>query len=491
MFVFFGPDNASPLAHAVRLYDLNGGSAAVILRIPGKQEAAATATLPTNGPVLQAISSGGWGVNLQARVDYAAPAEEKPKDPRKKPTYNLSIRDSATGLVERYPAVSTDPVSQRTLPRLLRGSRLATVTSRPLEFPKAHDAIKPGEDPWDTHLGPVQMPQAADPGIGPPPPPAPQSNKFSAFTLPAEALNSRPNKDDYAPADAENGIFLLNGHDVFFNILVVAPFADGSDVPPDVLAQAAALAVAKRAVMLVDASADWTSTEVALQRRQDFDVFGESQRNCAIYYPRLDLGDTGLVDTSNFPASGAVAGLIASTDRARGIWKAPAGIETRIAGALRLTEVLDNFDSGRLNPEGINALRALPEIGMVIWGARTMDGADILTSDWKYLPIRRLALYIEESLYRGTQWVVFEPNDEPLWGQIRLNVGAFMHTLFRQGAFQGASARDAYFVKCDSDTTPQADIDRGIVNILVGFAPLKPAEFVIIQLQQIAGQIEV
>jgi uncharacterized protein len=271
----------------------------------------------------------------------------------------------------------------------------------------------------------------------------------------------------------------------------LTPLPDGSDVPPEVLAEAARIAQDKRAFMIVDAPADWTSTDVALQKRQDFDVLGEAQKNCAIYYPRLDLGDTGLVDSSNFPASGAIAGLYAATDTDRGIWKAPAGIATRIAGALRLTEVLDNFDSGRLNPEGINALRALPDIGMVAWGARTMNGADILTSDWKYVPIRRLALYIEESLYRGTQWVVFEPNDEPLWAQIRLNVGAFMHTLFRQGAFQGTSARDAYFVKCDADTTPQADRDRGIVNILVGFAPLKPAEFVVIQLQQIAGQIEV
>jgi len=101
-----------------------------------------------------------------------------------------------------------------------------------------------------------------------------------------------------------------------------------------------------------------------------------------------------------------------------------------------------------------------------------------------------LALFIEESLYRGTQWAVFEPNDEPLWAQIRLNLGSFMHGLFRQGAFQGKSPREAYFVKCDSETTTQADINQGIVNIVVGFAPLKPAEFVIIQNQQIAGQLE-
>ena len=126
-----------------------------------------------------------------------------------------------------------------------------------------------------------------------------------------------------------------------------------------------------------------------------------------------------------------------------------------------------------------------------VWGARTLAGADVLASEWKYVPVRRMALFIEESLYRGTQWVVFEPNDEPLWAQIRLNVGAFMQNLFRQGAFQGSSPREAYFVKCDSETTTQNDIDRGIVNILVGFAPLKPAEFVVIKLQQMAGQIEV
>jgi hypothetical protein len=126
--------------------------------------------------------------------------------------------------------------------------------------------------------------------------------------------------------------------------------------------------------------------------------------------------------------------------------------------------------------------------GNVAWGSRTLAGADAIASEWKYVPVRRTALFLEESLYRGTQWVVFEPNDEPLWAQIRLNVGAFMHNLFRQGAFQGASPRDAYLVKCDSETTTQDDINLGIVNILVGFAPLKPAEFVIVKIQQLAGQ---
>jgi hypothetical protein len=139
-------------------------------------------------------------------------------------------------------------------------------------------------------------------------------------------------------------------------------------------------------------------------------------------------------------------------------------------------------------PLGLNCLRNFPVVGNVSWGARTLDGADVLASQWKYIPVRRLALYIEESLYRGLQWAVFEPNDEPLWSQIRLNVGTFMHDLFRKGAFQGSSPRQAYLVQCDAETTPQSDIDKGIVNVVVGFAPLKPAEFVILRIRQLAGQ---
>ena len=152
---------------------------------------------------------------------------------------------------------------------------------------------------------------------------------------------------------------------------------------------------------------------------------------------------------------------------------------------------ITNAENGELNPLAINCLRSMPPAGTVIWGARTLQGDDRLASEWKYISVRRLALYIDESLYRGTQWAVFEPNDETLWSQLRLNIGAFMNNLFRQGAFQGQSTKDAYFVQCDSTTTTQNDIDQGLVNILIGFAPLKPAEFVILSLQQIAGQLAV
>jgi uncharacterized protein len=157
----------------------------------------------------------------------------------------------------------------------------------------------------------------------------------------------------------------------------------------------------------------------------------------------------------------------------------------------QLSVLLTDMENGQLNPLGLNCLRSFPIVGRVIWGARTLQGADQLESQWKYIPVRRTALFIEQSLYQGTQWVVFEPNDDSLWAQIRLSVGSFMQSLFRQGAFQGTTPQTAYFVKCDGESTTQNDIDQGIVNIVVGFAPLKPAEFVIIQIQQMAGQLQV
>ncbi len=214
-------------------------------------------------------------------------------------------------------------------------------------------------------------------------------------------------------------------------------------------------------------------------------------RNAALYYPRVRIPDplNGL-RLRTVGASGTIAGLYARTDDERGVWKAPAGTDAVLRGVSELEYRLTDSENGTLNPLAINCLRTFPVFGTVCWGARTLDGSDQEASEWKYVPVRRLALYLEESLYRGTKWVVFEPNDEPLWSQIRLNVGAFMQNLFRQGAFQGKTPREAYFVKCDGETTTQNDINLGIVNILVGFAPLKPAEFVVIRLQQMAGQVE-
>jgi uncharacterized protein len=215
-------------------------------------------------------------------------------------------------------------------------------------------------------------------------------------------------------------------------------------------------------------------------------------RNAALFFPRVRIPDPlNEFRLRSVGASGTIAGLFARTDRDRGVWKAPAGTEASLTNVAAYDYTLTDAENGSLNPLAINCLRNFPIYGPICWGSRTLDGSDVAASEWKYIPVRRLALYLEESLFRGSQWVVFEPNDEPLWSQIRLNVGAFMQNLFRQGAFQGKTPREAYLVKCDRETTTQNDINLGIVNIVVGFAPLKPAEFVILKIQQLAGQIDV
>jgi hypothetical protein len=291
---------------------------------------------------------------------------------------------------------------------------------------------------------------------------------------------------------AKTGMYALLIVDLF-NILCLPAAALLPDTnSSQVSANAISLCTQRRAFYILDppqASAD-RDTFAGIQTWLDQNSSLRS-RNAALYFPRVDLADP----LNNFQlrptaVSGTMAGIYARTDANRGVWKAPAGTETSLSGVQGLEYTLIDGENGVLNPIAINCLRTFPVYGPVCWGARTLNGADQLADDYKYIPVRRFALFMEESLYRGTQWVVFEPNDEPLWSQIRLNVGAFMQGLFRQGAFQGTTPQAAYFVKCDDETTTQNDINNGIVNIIVGFAPLKPAEFVIIQIQQIAGQIQ-
>jgi uncharacterized protein len=294
------------------------------------------------------------------------------------------------------------------------------------------------------------------------------------------------------------GIYALEKVDLF-NILCIPdatraavgdPGALDSTVDPNsIFGAATTFCEQQRAFLLIDpppevsdieTAADWKAAQLTVRHK-----------NAAAYFPRLKLPDPlNNYQLRTFAPCGVIAGLYARIDATRGVWKAPAGVEATLAGVQGVTYKMSDAENGALNPLGLNCLRIFPIYGAISWGARTLVGSDDEGSEWKYVPVRRLALFLEESLFRGSKWVVFEPNDEPLWAQIRLNVGAFMQTLFRQGAFQGKTPREAYFVKCDSETTTQDDINRGVVNILVGFAPLKPAEFVVIKLQQMAGQIQ-
>jgi phage tail sheath protein FI len=283
----------------------------------------------------------------------------------------------------------------------------------------------------------------------------------------------------------KSGIYALEDVDLF-NILVI-PDDLGSD--DAVISEALAYCQQRRAMLIVDLPANVNSLTAAQAWIKN--PATPKNDNGAAYFPRALFPDAQQAYRPRvMPVAGAIAGLYARTDASRGVWKAPAGTAANLVGPTSVNVGLTDMENGTINPLGLNAVRSLPIYGFVSWGARTLHGADVMASQWKYVPVRRTALYIEESLFRGTKWVVFEPNDEPLWAQIRLSVGSFMHGLFRQGAFQGDSPRKAYLVKCDSETTTQNDIDQGIVNILVGFAPLKPAEFVVIQITQLAGQLD-
>jgi hypothetical protein len=275
-----------------------------------------------------------------------------------------------------------------------------------------------------------------------------------------------------------------------FNIMVLPRDVNHSNATMRALwAPASNFCEKRRAFLLIDPPPDWTDHDKAVSASIGVNTLrvGLSKQYSAVFFPNLTIRE-GVKELAVGPG-GAIAGLMARIDGTRGVWKAPAGTEADLRGVVGVQRRLSDGENGVLNPRAVNAIRLFPN-GIVSWGARTMDGDDAFASEYKYIPIRRLANFIEESLYRGLTWAVFEPNDEPLWGQIRLNVGAFMHNLFRQGAFQGATPREAYFVRCDSTTTTQNDINLGIVNIIVGFAPLKPAEFVVLYLQQIAGQIQ-
>ena len=238
----------------------------------------------------------------------------------------------------------------------------------------------------------------------------------------------------------------------------------------------------RRAMLIVDAPLEWTTPQGVAglvdgprsKLESDIGLAGEDAPNAILIYPRIRQADpdrNGQIDS--FVPCGIMAGIIARTDELRGVWKAPAGIGASLVGIHSLSVLLNDVQTGILNKVGINCLRNFPALGNVVWGARTLDGDDQNASPWKFFPVRRTALYIEESVDRGTQWAVFEPNDEQLWEKLRLDVGAFMDNLFRQGAFQGQAPRDAYFVKCDQATTTPPDVSGGIVNILVGFAPLR------------------
>lgn len=477
--VFGGLFTPSQASYAVQHYFLNGGSVAFIVRVTAGTSAAAAVTLQDSTPAdtiaVAASSEGAWGNDLAIGVASAAGATD---------TFTLLVREFDNGRVvneEAFIDLSTDANAPRYGQTVVnRDSELLTITQTADQLPVANtvdgaaaetledlleaaladltaldgtagaDGAVPGATGWETAASPALRGSEAD-GTGIYALNAIAPEQFNLMCIPDAVsmdVSNNTNRGNMVAIYQEANTYCRNN----FAFLLV-------DIPENL----------NRANIMPD----WISQLGAARGP-----------NAAAYFPRLE-GPDGLdpINPRSLPSSGAVAGLFARTDSTRGVWKAPAGTDARIAGGAP-EEMLTDRQHGPLNTSGLNVLRTFPVHGSIVWGSRTLDGADARASEWRYVPVRRLSLFIEASLRRGMQWAVFEPNDEPLWGQIRLNVGSFMNQLHRQGAFAGASANDAYLVKCDSETTTQADINLGIVNVLVAFAPVRPAEFVVLRIQQ-------
>jgi phage tail sheath protein FI len=481
---FGGLNFDCPMSYAIRDFFQNGGNKAVIVRLYKQDGNKATkATIRILGKdqpkplVLEARTEGAWGNMLRARIDYQVSDEVAQKyGLTKDDLFNLTIRKMPKGPEESFLNVAIKE-SPRRLDRVLatESALVEVQDAANMDFPGAHADPDPGKSVWDDTTDPAKATSTKVVLGG-----ADEAADSMALTDKADFTGSENNKA---------GMYALQNVDLF-NLLCIPPDTRHGDTPKEVYQEALAFCVKRRAMLIIDAPFGWKDAKdiTTNNKLADLGINDENARNAALYFPRVTAADPlqGLqVDT--FVPCGMVAGVIATTDSLRGIWKAPAGSGAVLSGIVGLAASLTDAENGMLNALGINCLRSFPMTGPVVWGARTLRGADLLADEYKYIPVRRLALFLEESLYRGTRWVVFEPNDEPLWSQIRLNVGAFMNNLFRQGAFQGQTPDKAYFVKCDRDTTTQNDINLGIINIVVGFAPLKPAEFVVLMIQQIAG----
>ncbi|MBT8075180.1 MAG: phage tail sheath subtilisin-like domain-containing protein [Gammaproteobacteria bacterium] len=443
-----------PMGFAVNQYFQNGGGRALVIRVTNGARAATGSADTLN---LVAASAGAWGMGLTISITHPDPVLFP--DAAADELFNLSVTDSSTGAMETFENVSV----------LSDHSRLVTTK-------------------LEQHSNLVRIA-----GTLPPARPA-QVNGVAFNADGADGLTITDAQiSGPALAASRHGLWALEKAGLF-NLLCIPPFSldAAGDIGAQTRSAAARYCLDRRAIFIADPLHAWSGASDLTDPVTGLDgaAWGMARNaNTALYYPRIIQPNPLLGgQLSEFAPCGAIAGIIVRTDTKRGVWKAPAGRDAVLSSVAALALDISQADNGVLNEQGVNCLRSLPGIGRVVWGSRTLAGSNRQASEWKYLPVRRTALYIEESLFRGTHWAVFEPNDERLWARIRLAAGAFMQGLFRQGAFQGTSPKEAFFVKCDSETNSRSDIDNGILNLLVGFAPLKPAEFVVIKIQKTAGQ---
>jgi hypothetical protein len=414
---------------------------------------------------LAAQNPGAWGNGLVATITPAAAIGAQPPAPGIVPgVFNLSVqRLSGKQVVasESYLNLTmADPNSPQYAPSVVAASSLVVLAAA---------------DPEATELG---LPVPTTPVVL-----TFTDGTDGSVKQPVDAANLLGNGfaggNPLAPLDAIAP--------AVFNLLCLPTLANGSEsMIESVFAQAMSFCAARQAFFLLDIPP--TVQTVGQMQSWVESYTSEENYSGAVYFPRLSMPDPlNGYRPKNVAPSGTLAGVYAASDAAVGVWKAPAGTTAVLQGATPVLQMTDS-ENGVLNPLGVNALRNFPIYGNISWGARTLAGADEIGSEWKYIPVRRLVDYIEQSLVANLKWAVFQPNDQTLWANLAQEVSTFLQGLYNQGALFGATPAQAYFVTCDATTTTPTDIAQGIVNILIGVAPVNPAEFVILQIQQIAGQ---
>ncbi len=479
--IFGGLDEGSEASYGIQQFFQSGGGVAWVVRVVPASSAASSATisptqdleLPGSVPdtdfTVSANSPGAWGDTLAVGIESNEPDD----------TFNLTVQiNSGTAakpsyqIAESYYKLSVDPSLPNYAPAVVNpASQYIVLTTGGNSMPSSGLAsddpipLSGGEDgAWTgaSELANAINAQLGDPtGTNPSTPAlemiAPET--FNLLCLPATSILD----EDSRFSVFQNAQSFCEANRAFYIVDPPAP----------------------EAMQTVPGVTDWN--EIPAENTSQFISWvtpygGEDSYWSAVYFPFISTADA-LNNNNPRPVapSGTLAGIYAATDNAVGVWKAPAGVDAQILSTLMAQ--LTNNDSGQMNPLGYNALRTFPIYNNVVWGARTLAGADLLQSAFKYINVRRLTNFIELSLVQSLKWAVFESNAPPLWSSISLEVSSFMSGLFGQGAFQGTTPTQAYFVQCDSSTTTQQDIQNGIVNVVVGFAPVYPAEFVVLTIE--------
>lgn len=449
-------------AYAMDAFYANGGSTAYVVRA---MDGAGTARASRRGATVVASSPGVWGDAVSVAFLRASGADATRF--RIAVVYEVPGPGSERRVVEVWDRLSIDPRDENYVVDKLAGSAFLR---------------------WNTDSGPPTAAPGFD-SVGTPPTNTPSEDDIVED---ATALSGGTGGgDDLDPADysAILGAQLAGVDDAALLVATCDAFLGTDESIYTTLVGAFVDYAASRPRQdlfyvgdLARQRGTATTTQAASGAVDDFADLNASNFS-GLYWPHVVVGDpvgVGRNPTTILPPAAFVAGLFARTDGQRGVWKAPAGTDATLALTVNLEHQLNDLHSDELNPVGINALRTIPGAGRVVWGSRTMVPA----SEWRYVPVRRTAIFLRTSIYNGIQWAVFEPNDEPLWSSLRASIGGFMETQFRRGAFAGRTRDEAYQVKVDASTTTPIDQAAGVVNILVAFAPLRPAEFVVVQLSQ-------